>query len=356
MFCQRCGAELRSTAKFCSKCGQTTSTPPVTPVAQPSGGYERDCGIWNPNAASNWSLLFTPAFGSYLHAVNWRNLGEPEKAKSSMGWFYLSIAMLGFYILIGFVMRNPEEADSAARGAGFLYLLLWYFSAGRAQAKYVKEKFGSNYSRRSWGRPVFLGVLAITCYVFVSFAVADVWQKFLHDAELSGATSSTQAKNKYGFGINSRVEYEDAVRSYSSRIRSGELHVFKATPTAYLDAGDLALTKEELKSLDLLWYYEGNDIYMIISNSHPHFSIGKIAIGVNHGACGTLDQTYYPIDLRVFISPGHFAASKLPNDALWRFSYETYGRLNEEEQVRFSPERNRRNDCLDIVGAWRNSQ
>lgn len=32
--------------------------------------------LWNPNAAANWSLLFTPLFGAYLHMLNWRSLGE----------------------------------------------------------------------------------------------------------------------------------------------------------------------------------------------------------------------------------------------------------------------------------------
>ena len=26
--------------------------------------------LWNPNAAANWSLLFSPAFGAWLHMKN----------------------------------------------------------------------------------------------------------------------------------------------------------------------------------------------------------------------------------------------------------------------------------------------
>lgn len=67
-------------------------------------------------------------------ALNWRTLGEPDK-KSAMGWFYFSLAMLGVYVLMGVFMQKPEEADGAARGVGFLYLIVWYFSVGRAQSE-----------------------------------------------------------------------------------------------------------------------------------------------------------------------------------------------------------------------------
>lgn len=161
MFCSKCGTSIQSGAGFCSKCGQAVSAPVVAAVVPQSAPSEQSGAIWNPNAASNWSLIFSPAFGSYLHALNWRTLGEPEKEKSAMGWFYFSLAMLGVYVLMGVFMEKPEEADGAARGLGFLYLLVWYFSAGRAQARYVKEKFGSNYPRRAWGKPLLIGVAAI---------------------------------------------------------------------------------------------------------------------------------------------------------------------------------------------------
>ena len=39
--------------------------------------------LWNPNAAANWSLLLSPAFGAFLHMKNWEELGEPAKAAAS---------------------------------------------------------------------------------------------------------------------------------------------------------------------------------------------------------------------------------------------------------------------------------
>ena len=57
--------------------------------------------LWNPNAAANWSLLFTPAFGAYLHAQNWRAMGEQDRASASMRWLFVGLALLAVYFLVG---------------------------------------------------------------------------------------------------------------------------------------------------------------------------------------------------------------------------------------------------------------
>jgi hypothetical protein len=107
----------------------------------------RPAAIWNPNAAANWSLLFSPAFGSYLHMRNWRALGEPDKAATARVWFYASLALLIAYPVIGVVGGDTDGAKGLTRSLGLAFLLTWYFSAGRAQARYVKDKFGAAYDR-----------------------------------------------------------------------------------------------------------------------------------------------------------------------------------------------------------------
>jgi hypothetical protein len=101
--------------------------------------------------------------------LNWRALGEPEKASSAQNWFHVSVAMLALYVLMGVFMDDSKAADGAARGLGLLFLIVWYFSAGRAQSKYVKEKFGSTYARKPWGKALLIGVAA-----FVGFIIAAV--------------------------------------------------------------------------------------------------------------------------------------------------------------------------------------
>ena len=37
----------------------------------PKSRPEASNALWNPNTAANWSFLFSPLFGAYLHALNW---------------------------------------------------------------------------------------------------------------------------------------------------------------------------------------------------------------------------------------------------------------------------------------------
>lgn len=104
--------------------------------------------IWNPNAAANWSLLFSPAFGAYLHLLNWRALEKPDKAAFARVWFVVGLIVL--------VVAMVTEWG----GVLLLYLLLWYFAAARGQAKYVKERFGDSFPRRPWGKPLMIGLAA----------------------------------------------------------------------------------------------------------------------------------------------------------------------------------------------------
>lgn len=148
MYCSKCGAKNEETATFCASCGNNLGleTSQESGSATPSPAVVE---LWNPNAAANWSLLFTPIFGSFINKKNWIALGEEKRAKTSTVWFWISIAMLVVVLIL------PAEA---ARGVGFFYLIIWYFSAGRRQAKFVKEKLGENYQKRGWAGPIFAGI------------------------------------------------------------------------------------------------------------------------------------------------------------------------------------------------------
>jgi hypothetical protein len=126
----------------------------------------QQAAIWNPNAAVNWSILFTPLFGAWLHAKNWTALGELDRARKSMRWVYFS----GMFIL-----ASPFLPDKAAAVIGFWLLLVWYSSSGRQQARYVKERLGPDYSRNGWAKPIgaallvlfaFIGIVAVLSILF----------------------------------------------------------------------------------------------------------------------------------------------------------------------------------------------
>jgi hypothetical protein len=115
--------------------------------------------LWNPNAAANWSLLFTPVFGAWLHAENWKTLNEPEKAKKSMQWVYVGISVVIFTVLFS------EDLGGIPT---FIFLLLWYFTSARKQSKYIQEK-EIEYDQKSWQKPLLLGVGGIAVLFCVFF-------------------------------------------------------------------------------------------------------------------------------------------------------------------------------------------
>jgi Flp pilus assembly protein TadD len=146
------------------------------PPNEPPLEANEEGAIWNPNAAANWSILFTPAFGSYLQMLNWRTLNESAKASSAQSWFYASLLMLFICFLIGTFVSDREDRYIILWWLSFPYLITWYLAAGRSQGKYVKAKFGTNYPKKPWGRALLVAAGAlIGCWV-VAFALGFIFR------------------------------------------------------------------------------------------------------------------------------------------------------------------------------------
>ena len=127
------------------------STP--NPYAPPTANVEiRESeaapALWNPNAAGLWSLLFTPIFGSVLLLKNWRAIGADDKVRSARIWLVVSIVMVVPTMVVGLV--------------GFIYIIVWYFAWQKPQATFVKERWGNDYPRKSWGFPL---LIALGCWL-----------------------------------------------------------------------------------------------------------------------------------------------------------------------------------------------
>jgi hypothetical protein len=120
--------------------------------------------IWNPSAATGWSLVFTPAFGSFIHMLNWQALGQPERAASARRWLYASLAMLMLQMLTGALNARFGSEPMLLHPAGVLFFFVWYFGAARQQAQLVRARYGARYQRKSWDSVLLGAVVAGAMY------------------------------------------------------------------------------------------------------------------------------------------------------------------------------------------------
>ena len=176
MFCTQCGLENSDNAHFCQNCGHSLTEVVLQVPSNSSTSIPANNAIWNPNATANWSLILTPAFGSYLQMLNWLALGEAKKAATARMWFYISLGMLLVYILRRLIVA--DHSFEPARPLMFVYLFVWYFANGRTQAKYVKEIFGSSYLKKSWGKALLLGVVALIGYALIGSIIVTILERY----------------------------------------------------------------------------------------------------------------------------------------------------------------------------------
>ncbi len=130
-----------------------TTSPYATPKAtlESNNQEHEEYELWNPNAAANWCLLFSPIFGAWLQAINWEELGEPEKAKASRLWIYLTpiVTIIGLIFDIN---------------VGLIVLITWYVAEGRKQANYLKDN-DIDYIKKPWAK--VLGIATVGLFVFI---------------------------------------------------------------------------------------------------------------------------------------------------------------------------------------------
>jgi hypothetical protein len=152
-------------------------SPPITEV-EDFRDSDNSPALWNPNAAANWSLVFSPAFGAFVHMKNWQALGEPGKAATSKIWAILSLLVV-FGLSGLFTILHSKSIGGFMRIGALVLLLSWYFASGREQAKYVEARYGKVYPRRGWSKPLFFALLFSLAYV-VAVAVCSILVETLH--------------------------------------------------------------------------------------------------------------------------------------------------------------------------------
>ena len=105
-----------------------STNPYAPPTAHVADVAHRESAprIWNPNAAANWSLLFSPVFGAILHMKNWDALGEPAKAAGARAWAIAALVLIVALNGVPAMLPDSEALDAASRGIGLILLLAWW--------------------------------------------------------------------------------------------------------------------------------------------------------------------------------------------------------------------------------------
>jgi hypothetical protein len=89
--------------------------------------------------------------------TRWGALGE---AKANRVWFYVWDCLYG--------VLTPIHIPHGIAGG---LLLVWYFSLGKNQVAYVKEKWGNGYERKPWTTPLLIASCCLLSAIVV-FVVA----------------------------------------------------------------------------------------------------------------------------------------------------------------------------------------
>jgi hypothetical protein len=124
--------------------------------------------LWNPDAAACWSLLFTPLFGTYLVIRNWEALDQPKRALQACWWFAASLVTL----ILNFYACLLRQDAIPLQSAYLVLLLVWYIGVASPQERYVRERCGTDYARRSWA-------IALPCALLLLLAYAIAYAQLL---------------------------------------------------------------------------------------------------------------------------------------------------------------------------------
>jgi hypothetical protein len=103
---------------------------------------------------------------------NWQALGESGKAATAKTWVVVSLAVLVGVALVSVFLPDSKALDGLSRIVAFALLITWYYTAGKPQVAFVKSRFGKQYPKRGWAKPLLFAVVAIVAFLVVVVAAA----------------------------------------------------------------------------------------------------------------------------------------------------------------------------------------
>ena len=136
--CPACAEENSAGATVCEFCGEKFSN---TSSSREMPESAQKLELYNPKAAANWSLLFTPIFGAYVLKTNWKILGREEQEKRSKIWLISLIIIWGIGLLF--------LSDQFCSAIYLIGLISWFFLERKPQMKYLTVN-KLDFQKKSW--------------------------------------------------------------------------------------------------------------------------------------------------------------------------------------------------------------
>src|SRR5262249_33767849 len=95
-------------------------------------------------------------------------------AAASKGWAIGSLLFFVAVTLLAIVFPDAKILDQLTRILGFWRLLRWYFANARSQQCYIEEKFGKDYPRKGWAKPLLVALVVTIGFIVVVGVLAVV--------------------------------------------------------------------------------------------------------------------------------------------------------------------------------------
>ena len=124
--------------------------------------------LYNPTVAAVLGILLSPIIGAWLHAINWRELGEEKLAEQNMYFVWGTVAS-GFVLMLIEAVANIEFPAVAS---GTAIWAAWFFTLGKKQIDFVRNEVNDDYDKKKWGKPIGLTILGLCAYVAALIAFA----------------------------------------------------------------------------------------------------------------------------------------------------------------------------------------
>lgn len=123
--------------------------------------------LWNPKAAAIWSFFLSPVLGVWLHAQNWRELGDENLYKRSINLMWILVAIV--FVLI---ISQITAGVNVGLAANVAMWSAWFFGMGKKQIDAVSSELGGNYDRKPWFKVLMItALLYVGCFVVITILI-----------------------------------------------------------------------------------------------------------------------------------------------------------------------------------------